>query len=730
MLLPPLLAASLVALPLVHAQYPPIPQYSNVLKSPLNPNISIAYTSPSPGTCTTVFPSQKQYTGYISIPPLTLAPIQQNYSINTFFWFIEARDNPETAPLTIYLNGGPGASSMFGLFQETGPCQVVQMADGTYGTEARMWGWDRSSNMIFIDQPDQVGFSYDTLTNGSYNVISENYTYPSSRAPAGQPAYTVFNGTFGSGQQSATPNTTQIAAHSMWHFLQTWLAVFPQYNPATTKNSTQTNGTAGIHLFTESYGGKYGPVFAKFLQDQNEAIRNGSLKSNSTLKIQLSSLGIINGLVDDLIQDYYYPLFAYNNTYGIQAISQVDELNSLAYYQQSCLPAITACRESMAILDPTGEGDVNATNTLCRTAQYACNQMTGAYLQGGRDPYDIRLSYPAPVPSNAHQEYLNMASVQKAIGAPVNYTEQSSVVQKAFVSTGDTISGVSLYDLADLLRMGVRVALMYGDADFLCNWMGGEAVSLALSSLLTSSGNNTNTTSSTTSSSTSTSTSSTALAPPVSSPTGPQGSYASAFPRAGYADIVVNSTYVGGAVRQCGNLSFSRIYDAGHFVPYYQPETAFTIFTRVILGTDISTGALINASNFSTTGPSSSNHTNSALAAQPSPTCWLRALNDTCSQAQISAIAAGQGVVHAGVWYANAADYVLPSSSVVAGSPGQPATASMNGKGSSSTPLTGVYTATGTPTSSSKAGSAAVRTPAPIVVQGLLVGALFGVAVL
>lgn len=47
-----------------------------------------------------------RYSGYITLPAFTLAPIQQNYSINTFFWFIEARASPETAPLTIWLNGG------------------------------------------------------------------------------------------------------------------------------------------------------------------------------------------------------------------------------------------------------------------------------------------------------------------------------------------------------------------------------------------------------------------------------------------------------------------------------------------------------------------------------------------------------------------------------------------------------------------------------------------------
>jgi hypothetical protein len=42
------------------------------------------------------------------------------------------------------------------MFAENGPCEVIQLADGSYGTQARMWGWDRSSNVLFIDQPTQV----------------------------------------------------------------------------------------------------------------------------------------------------------------------------------------------------------------------------------------------------------------------------------------------------------------------------------------------------------------------------------------------------------------------------------------------------------------------------------------------------------------------------------------------------------------------------------------------
>ena len=62
------------------------------------------------------------------------------------------------------------------------------------------------------------------------------------------------------------------------------------------------------------------------------------------------------------------------------------------------------------------------------------------------------------------------------------------------------------------------------------------------------------------------------------------------FRAAGYQGIGVNDSYSCGEVRQYGNFSFSRIYDAGHLVPAYQPECAYRVFERVIKGLSIATG--------------------------------------------------------------------------------------------------------------------------------------------
>lgn len=73
--------------------------------------VRMRYKEPgNDGFCETT-PGVKSYSGYIDLAP----------DEHTFFYFFEARSNPATAPVTLWLNGGPGSSSLIGLFQGTGP---------------------------------------------------------------------------------------------------------------------------------------------------------------------------------------------------------------------------------------------------------------------------------------------------------------------------------------------------------------------------------------------------------------------------------------------------------------------------------------------------------------------------------------------------------------------------------------------------------------------------------
>ena len=671
------------------AQYPSTNNASDVqmVTSPLDGNITIRYKSPPIGTCTTVFSTQKQYTGYVTLPPNILSPTQGNYTINTFFWFIEARQAPEAAPLTVFINGGPGSSSMVGLFQEVGPCQVVEIAKGRLGTVAREWGWDRSSNIVFIDQPVQVGFSYDQATNASLNLLDETLQYPPSDRPIQQPAYTYLNGTFASDNSSFTTNTSQIAAQAIWHFLQGWLATFPQYNPGLKPDDPLTTAEVGINLFTESYGGKYGPAIGSFFQQQNLRRQSDPIFANTTLETNLQSLGIFNGWIDALTQIPYYPRVAFNNSYGISIIDEVTELNTLSSYAGAggCQQLTASCRSQEVAYDPNSGGTFDFVNDACSQAAQACQTtILGPYSASGRSVYDISQNYLNPFPDSHYLEYLNTLAVQQAIGVPINFTQTSLSVYSAFNGTGDYARNGVIQDIVDLLIAGVRVALVYGDRDYICNWVGGEAVSFAIA--------------------------------------GAAGPAYSSFYAAGYAPIVSNNSYIGGAVREFGNLSFSRIYDAGHLVPAYQPETAFTVFSRVIEGTDVSLGNHADLASYGSFGDSNSTHNNVPPPAA-SPTCYLRAVNETCNTDQKNMLANNAGVIINGVLYNSESDWKAPEPRMVAmaGVPGtgppsmmtsapsrtgaaSTKTGSSEGRSTSRVP-TGVFTATGVPsmtTSSAK----------------------------
>ncbi|XP_048882335.1 LOW QUALITY PROTEIN: probable serine carboxypeptidase CPVL [Brienomyrus brachyistius] len=90
----------------------------------------------------------KSYSGYLTV--------NKTYNSNLFFWFFPAQVLPEVAPVLLWLQGGPGGSSLFGLFVEHGPYVVHQNL--TVGF--RSYPWTSRYSILYIDNPVGTGFSF------------------------------------------------------------------------------------------------------------------------------------------------------------------------------------------------------------------------------------------------------------------------------------------------------------------------------------------------------------------------------------------------------------------------------------------------------------------------------------------------------------------------------------------------------------------------------------------
>ncbi|KAI3612923.1 carboxypeptidase c [Moniliophthora roreri] len=186
-------------------------------------------------------PSVKQYSGYLDI----------SGTKHLFFWFFESRKSPSTAPLILWLNGGPGGSSLLGTLTELGPCWI---ADEGKNTTYNPHSWNTEANIIFLDQPVQVGFSYDDHNRN-------------------------------------TVNTSAVGAQDVYAFFQLFYHRFPEYS------------TLPLHIAGESYGGVYVPNIANAVYQHNKDVTVGPKHIN------LVSVILANAMSDPKIQ--YASIFDY-----------------------------------------------------------------------------------------------------------------------------------------------------------------------------------------------------------------------------------------------------------------------------------------------------------------------------------------------------------------------------------------------------------------------------------
>ncbi|EGP89824.1 unnamed protein product [Zymoseptoria tritici ST99CH_3D1] len=165
----------------------------------------------------------KQYSGYLD---------NEEDDKHLFYWFFESRNDPKNDPVVLWLNGGPGCSSLTGLFMELGPSSIDKNGKTVFNPSS----WNANASVIFLDQPVNVGYSY---------------------------------------SGSAVSNTVA-AGKDVYALLTLFFKQFPEY------------AKQDFHISGESYAGHYIPVFASEILSHK--------KRNINLQSVLIGNGLTDGL--------------------------------------------------------------------------------------------------------------------------------------------------------------------------------------------------------------------------------------------------------------------------------------------------------------------------------------------------------------------------------------------------------------------------------------------------
>ncbi|KIX03055.1 uncharacterized protein Z518_06605 [Rhinocladiella mackenziei CBS 650.93] len=558
------LALGMMALaPLALAQFPPQPSGLTTTVSKVNKQVNITWKQAQ--ICETN-PGVKSYSGYVNLPGSVLNDTG-GYDIHTYFMYFEARHDPGTAPLVIYLAGGPGeASSYAALASESGPCYVN--FNGTETIE-NPWSFNNNANVLYIDQPTKAGLSYSYLVNGTYDLASEWIT-PLDINPDDLPDLnsTTQLGTFADQGPYTSANTTVMAGKVLWHFYEHWISSFPEYRTSSNK----------ISFWGNSYGGFWIPeTSASFIKHAKNLTHSHPLmKKNLTV----DAIGITNGCMDFEYAIQGFPDFAYNNTYSAPFYGNqtYQEITHNITKPGGCLDLMKNCRAEGLTGDPEFKGNNDTVNEICEDAFLYCFQyVIGQPVEQNHSvsAFDVAIEAPDACPYDFPVgEFLNTLHVQSDLGLPLNWTWDSQVVTTIFGfnfnapqnGTGDAFRQAGMPNLEYLLQNGVKMAFLYGDRDYRCPWTGAEATAKAA-----------------------------------------KWENQKGFNAAGYQELQgLSKDTHGGVVKQYGQLSFTRVFDSGHSLSAYAPETVFRVFNRTMYGKDVATGSTVIGPDYHTTGPTDS----------------------------------------------------------------------------------------------------------------------------
>jgi len=276
-----------------------------------------------------------------------------------------------------------------------------------------------------------------------------------------------------------------------------------------------------LEIFGESYAGHYVPAVGRKILHKNQ--------DNANYYLNLTGIAIGNGFTDPAVQYKYYAPFAKEHDLVPPA-----ELKMMDQTLKLCEPLVDGCNSK--------DDDIIAW-TECFNAYLVCNMgLIYPVELSGVNPYDIRDQcevQPLCYDFSPIDDFLARPEVRDELGIPEDHTwsECNTVVDLAMVYGGDWTKNFrkDVEEILDDKSSGnpIEVLIYAGEYDFVCNWMGNLAWTENLSW------------------------------------EGSEG-YAAAKEQS----WVTATQKVAGTFKSYSNLTFLKVFDAGHLVPFDQPENS------------------------------------------------------------------------------------------------------------------------------------------------------------
>ncbi|XP_021823548.1 serine carboxypeptidase-like 45 [Prunus avium] len=367
--------------------------------------------------------SFQQFAGYIDV--------DDHPQRSLFYYFVEAESRPASKPLVVWFNGGPGCSSVGeGAFVEHGPFKP----SGGATLIKNPYSWNTEANMLYLESPAGVGFSF-AADKSFYENVNDDIT-----------------------------------ARDSLTFLQRWFDKFPEYNHR------------DLFLVGESYAGHYVPQLAQLI-------------IHSRVNFNLKGIAIGNPLLEFSTDINAEDLFYWSH--GLISDAAYGLLTSVCNSSQLLRETIAgspsaACSDVITQVSQELSNSVDkyyVTGDICLSPPFPTklellnplrsNFRTSAFHRSRAEAGNYNQQLTDKIDACVEEEtvtYLNRKDVQKALHAKLVGVSNWSLCSRVLQYDMGDLEIPTIPIVGSLVKSGIRVMVYSGDQDSVVPFFGSRSL--------------------------------------------------------------------------------------------------------------------------------------------------------------------------------------------------------------------------------------------------------------